>query len=214
MLYYLFKVHNTYKKLPSELVLSVVLSISYFSITAKMLYAKVKEAYRLLIQNKKLIKEMKKILETFPHGVVIHSRPSSLKEEIHFSNHEFNEHIYEIKQNIRELNKVKVSLVKKNSENEEIGTDLHKFLKKQEKKLKDRPVLQKNNVKINCSEALEAIENNSSQNFEDDSSNEHIKNFNVKTLKVNWEGNENSYMHVFFDVSDIIKLEKAKEDMR
>ena len=214
MLYYLARVYYTYKKLPMELVIAVLMSIFYFSLAAKMLYSKVKDLYKLLIENKKLIKEMKKILESFPHGVIIQSRDSEFKDEVYFTNHEFQEHIYAIKNNIRELSKIKISFPEKNDEYEEVHTDLCNFLKRQEERLKELPVLKKNNVKINCSDALEALENPASHNTEEGGSNECVKNFNVKTLRVNWEGNENSFMHVFIDISDIIRLEQAKEDIR
>ena len=44
--------------------------------------------------------------------------------------------------------------------------------------------------------------------------NEIHQSFNIKTLKVNWEGNKNSFMHVFIDTTDIMKLEEANNNIR
>lgn len=40
------------------------------------------------------------------------------------------------------------------------------------------------------------------------------QSFNIKTLKIGWEGNKNSFMHVFIDTTDILKLEEAKNNIR
>jgi hypothetical protein len=76
-----------------------------------MLHTKVRNLYKLLIENKRLIKSMKKILETFPHGVLIQVRESDYDEEIYFTNHEFQNHIYSIKENTKELGKRKQTLL-------------------------------------------------------------------------------------------------------
>ena len=91
--------------------ISIYLSIFYFTISAKMLHTKVRNLYKLLIENKRLIKSMKKILETFPHGVLIQVRESDYDEEIYFTNHEFQNHIYSIKENTKELGKRKQTLL-------------------------------------------------------------------------------------------------------
>jgi len=38
--------------------------------------------------------------------------------------------------------------------------------------------------------------------------------YSMKTIKVNWEGNPSSYMHVFVDLTDMFRLEEAKNSMR
>ena len=38
--------------------------------------------------------------------------------------------------------------------------------------------------------------------------------FLLKTLKINWEGNKNSFMHVLINTTSIVKLEEAKNDIR
>ena len=38
--------------------------------------------------------------------------------------------------------------------------------------------------------------------------------FMLKTLKINWEGNHNSFMHVLIDTTNVIELEKAKNNIK
>ena len=38
--------------------------------------------------------------------------------------------------------------------------------------------------------------------------------FLLKTLKINWEGNSNSFMHVLIDTTSVIELEKAKNNIK
>ena len=38
--------------------------------------------------------------------------------------------------------------------------------------------------------------------------------FMLKTLKINWEGNTNSFMHVLINTTSIVELEEAKNDIR
>ena len=51
--------------------------------------AQVREVYKLLLENQRLIAEMKLILENFPHGVVIQSRRKETQNQVHFTNQEF-----------------------------------------------------------------------------------------------------------------------------
>ena len=41
-----------------------------------------------------------------------------------------------------------------------------------------------------------------------------VRKFDVKTLKINWEGEKESYMHVFIDTTNVSKLEEAKNNIR
>ena len=56
--------------------------------------------------------------------------------------------------------------------------------------------------------------NDHNDHNEDNEDNEVRQSFNIKTLKVNWEGNKNSFMHVFIDTTDIVKLEEANNNIR
>ena len=68
------------------------------------------------------------------------------------------------------------------------------------------PTYQHQNVDIECIDQDPRMLNESESKT--------IKTFCVKTLKINWEGNSNAYMHVFIDQTSIVKLEKAKNNIR
>ena len=36
----------------------------------------------------------------------------------------------------------------------------------------------------------------------------------MKTLKINWEGNPNSFMHVLIDTTNVAQLEEAKNNIK
>lgn len=40
------------------------------------------------------------------------------------------------------------------------------------------------------------------------------KRFFLKTLRINWEGNDDAYMHVFIDTTQTVKLEEAHNNMK
>lgn len=41
-----------------------------------------------------------------------------------------------------------------------------------------------------------------------------VKYFTIKTMKVDWEGDNDCIMHIFIDNTDIIKLEEANNSIR
>ena len=38
--------------------------------------------------------------------------------------------------------------------------------------------------------------------------------FVVKTIKINWEDNPNSFMHVFVNITSVVQLEEAKNSIK
>ena len=44
--------------------------------------------------------------------------------------------------------------------------------------------------------------------------NQEYDQFLVKTVKINWEGNPNSYMHVLVNITSVVQLEEAKNDIK
>ena len=88
-LYLGVRVYLAYSILPIPLVVAIILGSFYFSLAARMMCAQVREVYKLLLENQRLIAEMKLILENFPHGVVIQSRRKETQNQVHFTNQEF-----------------------------------------------------------------------------------------------------------------------------
>ena len=47
-----------------------------------------------------------------------------------------------------------------------------------------------------------------------DNEDQEYDQFLVKTVKINWEGNPNSYMHVLVNITSVVQLEEAKNDIK
>ena len=47
-----------------------------------------------------------------------------------------------------------------------------------------------------------------------DIENQEYDQFLIKTVKINWEGNPNSYMHVLVNITSVVQLEEAKNDIK
>ena len=44
--------------------------------------------------------------------------------------------------------------------------------------------------------------------------NQEYDQFVVKTIKINWEDNPNSFMHVFVNITSVVQLEEAKNSIK
>jgi hypothetical protein len=142
----------------------------YFTLAARMMCAQVREVYKLLLENQRLIAEMKLILENFPYGVVIHSRNKETKNKIHFTNQEFQTQVCPLVNDMKELRKVKVTSVGSlRKESDDVKTNLCDFLKAQEMKLRGVVVVKQSNIKI-CKPGnlrLQALRRSNSQDSEE-----------------------------------------------
>lgn len=229
IIYYIVMVKITYDKLTVEFVLSALLAMFYYSISAIVLNKKNRNLYQTLLQNQKLNKEMKKILEIFPEGVIITTSDSeidtpkerNLKESqlpsVLFTNHKFDLNICDLKSSIKELKDVVISYETSEPEtgsSDEVVTTLNDFLKNQEQKLlqSNSKMTEQNNIKLKCTTDTDLTTSFYQSIKGDESSN--FKIFKIKTLNVNWENHKNSCMHVFIDTTDIRKLEEAHNDIR
>jgi hypothetical protein len=123
--------------MPVTLWIACILGSAYFTNAARMLYLQVRELYKLLLENKRLISEMKRVLEIFPHGVIIQSRTKKTLSKIHFSNQDFQSQICYLKDDIKELRTIKVLYKKSQDANsKQIKSNLCDFILSQENKLK------------------------------------------------------------------------------
>ena len=157
------------------------------------------------MENESLVIEMKKLFEIFPEGVII-SNIEQNKDYI-WSNKIFDDNFSMLQGEIENLNYLKVKLSTQDSTDESSQyTTLHKMIIDHEVNAKLVPIYQHQNVDIECF--------SSNTSLIEESESKTIKTFCVKTLKINWEGNSNAYMHVFIDQTSIVKLEKAKNNIR
>ena len=137
MCYLMIRIYYKYQLMPTTLWISCILGSAYFTNAARMLYLQVRELYKLLLENKRLNSEMKRVLEIFPHGVIIQSRTKETLSKIHFSNQDFQSQICSLKDDIKELRSIKVLYKKSQDENsKQLKSNLFNFLLNQEKKLK------------------------------------------------------------------------------
>jgi len=157
-----------------------------------------------------MIGEMHKFLEIFPESVVINSEVGVHNEKNVYANDKFNKEIADIKQTVDCMSDIRVSYTD-NESNElvkrDVQTSLWDFFKKREGELEDRHVIEAT-VKIENSdedqkmERSEALEQNSIS---------HI--YLVKTSKVNWDDNPDSFMHVFVEITDMLNLKQANKNI-
>jgi hypothetical protein len=176
------------------------------------MYDKFRNLYKVLFQNNKLIKEMKRLLEIFPESVIIRSKNSDSKSQTFYSNNEFNRDIANIKNNLDELKNIKVTFSPSEKEfhKNDSSLCLSKYLKKRAKDVEDASIFEDT---VELKKELKDIHNSFVRNS--DCRNENFKKlYSVKIIKVNWEGNPNSFMYVFIDMTNIIKLEKANNNIR
>jgi hypothetical protein len=66
---YNYLAYTTYDDVPKELFMSI--SILFFNGFAFLSNSKIKELYALIVKNVKLIEEINKIIQAFPHAVLI-----------------------------------------------------------------------------------------------------------------------------------------------
>mmetsp|Transcript_21630 Transcript_21630/g.21284 ORF Transcript_21630/g.21284 Transcript_21630/m.21284 type:complete len:113 (+) Transcript_21630:225-563(+) len=92
---------------------------------------------------------MRKILQILPLGVVIW--PSKAGEQ-HFVNHEFSNKFTEIDKSLEELAAIDLELVDHNSKviKQEFRNDLAKFLKAQQRLVKNKHCIVEQNAEVKC----------------------------------------------------------------
>lgn len=98
------------------------------------------------MNNEKLIKENKELLQIFPHGVIIKSADFTQKQQTRFANDEFKSQIKNIQEKIDALKDIKVEF--KEPEGITECTDLHTYLKEQQQELRQSKITEHNGVTI------------------------------------------------------------------
>ena len=71
-------------------------------------------------------------------------------------------------------------------------------------------IYESKNVRVHTDEAL----NDSESLYSQQNTDQNVKHFTIKTMKVSWEGKSDCLMHVFIDNTDIVKLEEANNSIR
>ncbi|CAI2383955.1 unnamed protein product [Moneuplotes crassus] len=206
-LYFVYSIWAKFSFTDSDIIGNMVFSCLWFTLSSFMLMIKSRTMYAEIIKNKKLIREMKKVLQILPLGVVIWPSQASGKW---FTNHEFNKKFAKIRQDLDELDDIDVSFVDNSDAAKaykDIPSNLASLLRAQQQALDNKDAMSDTDATIQCSKLSANMLNNG-----DDAESEQ-RTCNVKTLMVEWEG-ATSYMHVFIDNTGVIKLEEAKNNIK
>ena len=159
---------------------------------------------------------MRRFLELFPESVIIRSIDYVTKIAHYYANEKFDNSIVDLKdliinhehqKIIDTLQSIKVTINSfddMSSSNSEVFININDFLRQREEEVKGDQIMTSTCKIFNSEES----KNN---DFHDEID---YKVLTVKSLKVNWENNPDSYLHVLIDNTDIHKLEKAKNNNR
>ena len=193
---------------PLETYVSFIWTCIFFSIIWVLISLKLKEILALLKSNKDLIHTIQKILQVFPEGVIIRSLDETSKQTImKFVNNIANKDL--IIDNYTESN---VIVVKSENLNQE--DDFHNYLSIKEFLSNQEIKLQSNascgvDQMIWIKKSIEHLHKEFVRNVHNDEKKEEIF-FNVKSVKVTWKNNEDSFMHVFINTTQVKKLEEER----
>ena len=202
--YYVYQVYMRHNLMTPEVIVNAVSSSFYFVLSAYILNSKFKELMHHSFKTEKHARETTKLIEIFPHGVIIQAKENEESDGSVYTNKEFKKQIQNIRNRVNELKNIKVSYETSDSnQGQAANTDLHQYLQLQQRKLRDEIMLEQRKLVIECITDMEA-ETGSSEPESDTT--ERI--FNIKSMQVEWQGRP-SFMHVFIDTTDIIKLEEA-----
>ena len=106
LLYYLYQLHVKRDMLNILFVISMMVVNIYYYITSYILYTNLKHLYKNIYQNHKQAIETKRLLDVFPHAVIIQSK----KDHVEFTNQEFKHQISDIQNSADELLKIDTQL--------------------------------------------------------------------------------------------------------
>jgi len=216
-------VQYTYGTVPFYLKLGSIYSAIIYTFVWINHSQQLKEHLKVLKENKDLIKTIKTILQIFPEGVIIRSLdPESLKILTKFANDvAVNEHLSQ-DEDVQDVTTT-ARILRQSGEAESIDDynsypeelDLHMILSIQEaecKKLDDNMKAIENMIQVTRKYNEDVkVDSEDSQEWDE----LRHDNYNIKTIRVNWEDNdEDSFMHVFINTTQIQKLEQIKATNR
>jgi len=197
-----------------ELYIATIMASIIFSFSCILLTKQIKEILLLIKENKELVSIIKTILQVFPEGVVIRSLdPESKKTLLKFSNSVFQNKFCddELLEN-QNPEMMSVTILTPDQENGEVDEQtmmLSKFLDMQEASIINYEE-DELSVDEQIIEIKQRVQNLGGYNHLFQSDSENVQCFKVKSIKVNWEMNKDSYLHVFVNTTEVRRLEKAR----
>ncbi|CAI2383227.1 unnamed protein product [Moneuplotes crassus] len=203
-------------EMDNDLVVSGVMSITFFDLGLETHQGRLSQMYQMILENKKLVEEKQKIMQQFPHPILILPQKISELSKC-YPNDQFEKKIKTLNQKIKELDKVQVTVntkVKQGKDHCERQT-LLQYLEDHQEDEKNLAREIKRDAIIECRSYQRNNPLSQSDSFDDefDYQSQSKRNYNIKSINVEWKGFP-SVMHVFIDTTDIINLETAKSRIK
>ncbi|CAI2373789.1 unnamed protein product [Moneuplotes crassus] len=202
-------------ELDNDILLAAIISVSYYNFGAHIEQSRLADMYLIILKNNKLVKEKAKMMQEFPHPVLILPQRISDKSKC-YPNNQFEASIKTLNRKIQRLEQVKVTLkTDKTMNNQSEHCDLLQFLTENPHCYKTNGQNFRKHAIIDCDKSADNIPVKRSNMLDEifDEENRFRRNFEIKSLKMEWKGKP-SIMHVFIDTTDIINLEKAKNRIK
>jgi hypothetical protein len=212
-LYMSMSVFKKYTKVPIQFYASFFFNSFYFWVLCYIVNYRLKELYKTIHYNENLITQNKKVVEVFPHGVIIENTTFEERNNICFANKEFTSQIRNIRSRIEELENIEVTLPdsSNNEPSKDFKTHLLECFKIHSLNPKNKQNLahELTGVKVRCCldpDIALRLDEGGEEDFAE-------RIFNIKSIEVIWE-RKPWHMHVMIDTTDILKLEEARNNIR
>ena len=202
-----------YNDITPTFYLSFVFVSIMFPLSWLFISEKIKELFIFMKTNKDLIHTVRTILQLFPEGVIIRSIDPITKQTV---NRFANDMAWKIILNDvgeEQAGIVKINIIQseENLQNHHVKrlASLDEFLEQQEFKIMEQADFKQY---IKAMIEINKDSRNREVRFEkDDETFEESSNyFNVKSIRVLWENNKESFMHAFINTTQIRKLEEER----
>ncbi|CAI2381894.1 unnamed protein product [Moneuplotes crassus] len=200
----IFAIHR-FGEIDVDLIVSGLMCILVSDLSLRTNQTRLSQMYQMILENRKLMNEKQKVVQEFPHPVLI--LPQKMSEMSHcYSNEQFEQRIKTLDHKIKALDSVQVELKQKyDQEKAYLKLSLFEYLSKIKKKNHDQE--DKGSTVIHCKNI------NNKERIRENERKQVKRNFYIKSLNIEWK-EVPSVMHVFIDTTDIIKLEQAKSKIR
>ena len=213
IIFFLIIMNLCFEDIPLETYISFIITCIFFPIIWMLISLKLKEILALLKNNNELIHTIQQILQVFPEGVIIRSLDErSMQTILKFSNNIANKDLIEEDLVGGKTKGIKINIL--DHKNLNLDNDPHdlislkEFLSSQEKKWELENLLYIEQM-IWVEKSIESIWEEFARNQNVQEVKEEIL-FSVKSIKVNWENNKESFMHVFINTTQVKKLEEER----
>ena len=212
---YLWMIEYKFDNIPIALYSALFFTVILFPITWILIADNFKKTVSFLNTNQNLIHTIKVILEVFPEGVLIRSLDSITKQTVlKFANETIKRKLFGQTSDSCDWNEFEVKPIDSSDDDRKRSFDramsFVDFINQQELNLEDieNPTSISEQL-IELRKKVQYIEESKDSESSQKSSTSQLC-CSVKTIKVNWEDNRHSYLHVFIDTSQIKKLEEER----